>query len=169
MILNIMISIDSVFFHEDDYSLIEILPFQGDVDKMNDFFRFYTQKLTSTSLVSLNIAVDVFENIIQTCAIRHFRKVYTGYASKKKEVKNCRCFYYENYIIFYEHNNGKLMKCWINYSALEDSLNIYPLRLENALNSLGRSYNLFLVDWNEILVVSLNNKKALKDYIENNL
>jgi hypothetical protein len=163
-----MITDDNVFFHEDDYSLIEIIPLQDNFcqSQEKDFFLNCSKGYISKPIADLKISTDIFENILMETALKNITKVYTGYSSERDIVNNCRCFCYENYVLFYRYdNNNKLNKIWINYILLEDYLNVYPSNLEKALMKLGKIFDLLLVDWNEILVLNLRSEEAVLEYV----
>lgn len=127
----------------------------------------YSREQIQFPLSNLTINVKVFEDALRNNTLGHFEKVYTGYASEQFYKENCHAFWFENYIIFYEYNKDIITKTWINYKLISETLSIYPSKLEHTLSCLGDTFNLILIDWNEIITVDLKNKYDIKNYIKN--
>jgi hypothetical protein len=163
-----MQTIDSVFFHEDDYCQRELLPLASLLSNLNKaenaiyvaqenytsygFSGLYNNDATVISLEVLNISLADFE------------KVYTGYSTERTLKDDVGAFGFENYIIYYKFNNGIVVKSWLDFSALLDESKIHPQMLISSLNDLGLTYNLILADWIENLTVNLKNTQIISDY-----
>ncbi len=113
-----------------------------------------------------NKIINAFETILKEDSLFYFDKVYTGYSTQRLFKSNIHGFGFENYILYYEINNSIITKSWIDYILLSDTLNGYPEKLQNALFKLGTTYDLILIDWNELVTVVLKNKTSLINYVK---
>jgi len=170
--------IDSVFFHEDNYCQIELLPIQN-LFSENSAMQNYSNEnfngdgfITATArdetkfpLYKLEISYSSFVLIVEKIALFSIEKVYTGYLSHRVLKNNISAYGFENYILYIESNNGLISKLWIDYYLFSDTLNGYPHTLQTTLYELGLKYELVLVDWNEFLTVILKNNNQLNEYI----
>lgn len=172
----------SVFYHEDNYCQVEILPLQNLATKQaelndiaqgsennftgNGFLNCYSRNEVAYPLKHLNIDKKEFKALITTASLFYFDPVYTGYSTHRILQKHTRGFGFENYILYYEFDNDIIINCWLDYNPIDDELNSYPERLQNILLKLGAAYGLILIDWNECLTVNLADKHALLDYMQ---
>ncbi|MCR8559230.1 hypothetical protein KXD93_16350 [Mucilaginibacter sp. BJC16-A38] len=177
-----MNNIDSIFFHEDDYCQIELLPLVNLLANLNEvdnpiylaqenhtsfgFSGLYNKDATVISLSVLNIFLDDFEKILRKNALFCFKKVYTGYSSERILKDNIGAFGFENYVIYYKHENGIILTIWLGFSPLLDTLKVYPQKLINSLNELGLAYNLILTDWIENITVNLKSTHIISNYFK---
>ncbi|WP_448699867.1 hypothetical protein ACFGVR_22270 [Mucilaginibacter sp. AW1-3] len=173
---------NSVFFHEDNYCQIELLPVQNlltrqfDTDEVkryaesnftgDGFLNCSCRDEVAYPIKNLNIDKKEFKALIKTASLFYFDTVYTGYSSHRIPKKNTRGFGFENYVLYYEFQDDIITNCWLDYNPIADELNTYPERLQNILLQLGSAYGLILIDWNECLTVNLANKHALCDYMK---
>lgn len=171
---------DEVYFHEDNYRQIELLPVQNllNIHKEADLMKEQTEKAftpdgfvtmsvieeTKYPLNTLKISATDFENFLREYALFYFSNVYTGYSTYRELKTNLQAFGFENYVLYYESSYNILTNAWINYNLLSDTLDVYPENLESALFKLGSTYKLILMDWNELVTVFLKDRPALKNY-----
>lgn len=176
-----MIIKDSVFFHEDDYCQIELLPVQnlftkhGETVVIKDysekhftedgFINIISRNQVALPLSKLNITYYDFQSLLKQDALFHFDKIYTGYSSYRELKKNIHGFGFENYILYYEFCNNLILNAWVDYNNISDTLNVYPEKLQNAFFKLGEDLNLILVDWNQLTTIILKNKTSVTDYV----
>jgi hypothetical protein len=176
------VKVNSVFFHEDNYCLTELIPVQNllmrqfdtnEVKRYADkdctghgFLNCSCREETTYPLKFLNIDKIAFKALIKTKSLFYFDTVYTGSSDERKLVQNTRGFGFENYVLYYEFANDIIVNCWLDYNPLSNELNNYPKKLEHILHKLGLAYGLVLIDWDECLTVNLNNKHALADYMQ---
>ena len=173
---------NSVFFHEDNYCRIELLPVQnlltrqcgvGETERYaaagftgNGFLNICDRDEANCPLGDIIIDKKGFKALIMPLALFYFDTVYTGYSSHRELKKHARGFGFENYILYFEFRDDIIINCWLDYNPIADELNVYPERLQNVLLKLGLAYGLILIDWNECLTVNLANKHALLDYMQ---
>ena len=173
---------NSVFFHEDNYCLLELLPVQnllikqpgpGEIEQHaeknftgNGFLNCACREQANYSLSHLNIDKKEFKAIIGNESLFYFDTVYTGYSTERILKKHARGFGFENYILFYEFIDDLIITCWVDYNPIAETLNSYPEKLQDTLLKLGDTYGLVLIDWNECQTVNLANKHALCNYMK---
>lgn len=168
------------FFHEDDYCQIEIVPIQNLLSKANEidsvrkdqaltrdgFLDISAINITKYPISNLNIELRQFEAVLKEHSLFFYDKVYTGYSSYRTLKHNTYGLGFENYILYYEISTNIIVKTWIGYRSISDTLNGHPIKLQNALLELGLKYELILIDWTQLVVINLNNDYALNNYIE---
>ena len=107
-------SVNSIFFHEDNYCQIELLPIENPLMKRSeaDLTKDYSEKnLTEDGFISvtsisqttypintLNITLKQFQIILNETCLFFYDKVYTGYSTQRIVKKNTHGFGFENYI-----------------------------------------------------------------------
>ncbi len=173
---------DSVFFHEDNYRQLELIPVQNLLKKEAEkdspaeyadqdftghgFLSCACREETTYPLALLNIDKIDFKALIKTESLFYFDTVYTGSSDERQLVPNTRGFGFENYVLYYEFSDDMIINCWLDYNPISEDLNNHPQKLEHMLHKLGTTYGLVLVDWNECLTVNLANKHALTEYMK---
>jgi len=172
----------SVFYHEDNYRQIDILPIQNifsvqqEADKISElseedytgdgFLKAYAISQTKYPLEKLNINRRVFEALLKEDSLFYFDEVYTGYSSYTELKKDTYAFGYENYVIYYTVLNNIVTAIWVDYNFLSDTLNERPMRLKTTLYKIGVLYKLMLVDWNQDISVDLSKEIGISSYIK---
>jgi len=173
---------NSVFFHENNYCRIELLPVQNLLTRQFDadekekyaaagfsgdgFLNICSRDEASYPLSNLSIDKKEFKALITPASLFYFDTVYTGHSTHRELKKHTRGFGFENYILYFEFSDDIIINCWLDYNPISEELNVYPQRLQNILLNLGSTYGLILIDWNECLTVNLANKHALLDYMQ---
>jgi hypothetical protein len=177
-----MIIKDSVFFHEDNYCQIELLPVQNLLSKRNEadatkeqseealtddgFITISSRTETRYPLDKLKISVTDFESVLKEYALFDIKNVYTGYSTQRLLKNNIHGVGFENYVLYHEFNNNIITRAWLDYNVFSDTLNGYPESLQSALLKIGLVYDLILVDWNQLVTIVLRNESALTNYID---
>lgn len=95
----------SIYFHEDDYCQLEILPVRNynyckqEIDKINDFSEkhqvtdgidwtdMYIRNESHITLEELKIPVEQLSSSLQ-CVVSKYDSIYTGYSSYREVCKN---------------------------------------------------------------------------------
>ena len=171
---------EKLLFHEDDYRQIELLSFEyvfsanrglSEISTLskfsqNGFVEIQARRDDKYPLKSKNISKGDFYLILKEESNILFREIFKGYSSHEEKIINCEGFAYENYIILYEWDSDNLiLSCWMIYQRLSETLNIYPKHLGNALEKISIKWNLFLVDWNELVICNLAEPDSIENYI----
>ncbi|OCX51378.1 hypothetical protein BEL04_15215 [Mucilaginibacter sp. PPCGB 2223] len=171
---------NSVFFHRDNYCLLELLPVQnlltkqpepGEIDEHagkdftgNGFLNCACREDATYPLSNLDIDKKEFKALIATESLFFFDTVYTSDSADRELVKDTRGFGFENYVLYYTFKEDTIITCWLDYNPIAETLNNYPEKLQHTLLKLGHAYGLVLIDWNECFTVNLANRHALSDY-----
>ncbi|HEY4195669.1 MAG TPA: hypothetical protein VGM63_09035, partial [Mucilaginibacter sp.] len=111
-----------VFFHEDNFCQIELLPIQNILIKRNEldstqehfdnnhtdegFIHILSRSQTRYPLSDLKIDCENFKSLLKKDSLFYFDEVYTGYSTQKLFKENIHGFGFENYILYYEFQNN---------------------------------------------------------------
>lgn len=168
---------NTVFFHEDSYKQIELIPEQNYFKALNDI-----DKLPSNSDAQYGYAVSVQrdKHLIQTESLKislqeiisllspislsFFQEVKTGYGNQYKIKEDTIAFGFERLGVFIEFNAEIVTNIWLGLS-IEFKNSKTPNNLLDALHYMGDKYNLVLVDWDEESVVRLSFIQSIKNYL----
>lgn len=159
-----------VYFHEDDYRQIEILPIDnlsfcikeiGDIEKSAsenfDGFGYkdiHIREENPSELISLSISENELEDKL-SAHLPKYDNVYTGYSSYREQCTGTFAFGKDDQeTIFYETSNGNCSAIWVS-DPLEELL--YLPYLEKLL----------FVDWSWGFVCPLIESKKYLEYINN--
>lgn len=168
----------SIFFHEDDYLQVEILPnknlfVENKMNAQNSFndsgiVEIFSRSQIMYPLQSLQIGKESMESVLKKYAIFSFNFVYSGYSNHRERVDNAFGFGYENHAIIYKHDGYKfqVVNMWIIYSYFSDEFNRDPQALKATLEDLGLTYEVMLVDWIQNIALDLKNKKSVDSYLK---
>jgi hypothetical protein len=177
-----VLSSESVFYHEDNYCVIELLPIQtifpesqsigeiGNDSEINYIDQRFTEindrSVVKYPLARLKINQLLFESLLKEDALFFFDTVYTGYSSYREIKTDTHAFGYENYVIYYTAVEGTVILSWVDYNSLSDTMNEQPIGLKKALYKIGVLYKLMLVDWGEGIFVNLSKENDIAKYIK---
>lgn len=169
----------SVFFHEDDYCQIEIIPeenFFVESKKIeegkikleeNGFLEIFARKPYLIKTVTRHIDIDSFENDAKQFAFKKFETINTGYSQTTISKSDTVAFGFENYVLFANYTSQQIVEnIWVSYFPSIIAENVYPERLEMSLHLLGKKWGLILIDWNEELVVRLSSLPLIREYLK---
>lgn len=172
----------SIFFHEDFYREIELIPqanFFSIVSKLdsktnqdeqdnNGFISITVRKEQKIKTEDLNIQFVSVKKNLKEFIIDEFKIVKTGYSDTITIKKNTVAFGFERIAIFFELTPSNIVKnIWLCQSIDLPKISISN-NLFNALHRLGIEYNLILVDWNEEVAVRLSSADAVQTYLKDN-
>ena len=173
---------NSIFFHEDAYCQIELVPISNLIAKQQElksvekhfdenftgdgFLNLYVREPTKHPLSDLNIRKADLENLLAEKALFTFDEVYSGYSSYRELRKNISGLGYENYVLYYSTDNNIITDIWLDYNWFSATFNNYPERLQDTLLKLGMVYETILIDWNEMIMINLKNENDVKNYFE---
>jgi pyruvate carboxylase len=111
--------------------------------------------------ITLNVVKDLLFDLNYT----KYSNVYKGYGSASKLMDNTIAYGFERFAVFIEYNKNFIVKnIWLNQ---ENDLNIDNTgkNLLMFLFNLGLTFKLILVDWSEEIVIRLENKEKIKEYL----
>lgn len=170
-----------VFYHEDDYCMIEVLP-MGNWDTCISRLRFvgkysdaHSTEIGWTSITirgdnpqpleSLNIKVkDLVSSLSQF--LGSFDRVLTGYSTFREVSEDTLAFgSVDSYIIFVDFNplKGTVEDLWLDFGTDIHANRDHILKGLQVLGSLGE---LLLVDWDLGQVIDLSDQDAVMAYLE---
>ncbi|WPC42698.1 hypothetical protein [Clostridium sp. JS66] len=171
----------NIFFHEDDYCQIEILPKEnynyclsqcGNIeDFANDhmdvnglgYTDIYIRENNAILLSTLTLTKDYLKKCMENIFPK-FDKVETGYSSYCIEDKNtCAYGFNENVIAFFDYDENDIVQnIWL-------ILNIYEKNdiksAEKLLHKLSETSDLLLVDWGWSEVYLLTDTESIGQYL----
>lgn len=175
-----MFKITEIYFHEDDYCQIELIPEENYFscvkqskminehyrDNFNEGFGFtniLVRDHHKISLKELKIDITEFENIIST-ELNKVESVYTGYSSQHQLCTEIFAFSYnKNVVVFYDIDPIKsiVQHIWLKLNIMEKSEVEKCLSIFDMLSPL----KLILVDWEYGFISRLNNTSKLNKYL----
>lgn len=167
----------SIFYHEDDYRQIEIVPsdniddLKTEAQKVNDFAsnhfdgsgftEIYVRKDNNTELKERKITPHDLEQKLVILGLDRIANVRTGYGqTHQKSVTDCIAFGKDYSAVYYEYRDNVVQHIWFTNPG-----NINREQLVHCLNSLGMQWKLVLQDWNHAMTVDLSNKQTITEYL----
>lgn len=160
--------LNTIFFHEDDHSQIELLPKQNkkfcvaQIDsieanqapsKKHSASRTDDKTYAPVELKSLKLSFKELDSDLSS-KLNKFDKVFTGYGKTSVECASVYAYGSEkNGIIFVEcSNNGTVSSIWFS-----DSLLVLP--------NIFRKRNLIFVDWAWLFICDVEDDESYANYV----
>lgn len=168
----------TIFFHEDDYRQVEIVPndnltdLEKETKKVNDFANehfdgsgytdiYVRSDDNKTELNQRLIKPNDLEQKLEILGLERVLYVTTGYGQTYRELhKDCIAFGKDYSAIYYDFKDEIVQGIW-----LTNHWSIDRKQLSECLHEIGKNWNLLLQDWNLIETVDLNNKQAIDNYL----
>lgn len=170
----------SIYFHEDDYCQIEILPLSlwnyciEEMKKIDEFSAahqaqigwtdIYLRKENPKSLGDLNISVDNFKKSVEK-TLTSYSKVQTGYSSYIEDCGNCLAWGLteRDFTIFINFNDKNLISAiWLDFGILNE--NKFQV-VQETFNNLPKNDELMIADWRWSEVACISEDESLKYYL----
>jgi len=172
---------DSIFYHEDFYKQIELIPQENyfkalkdindnsiDYEDKNGFVTIIERKEQKIKTEDLNIQFSSIQEKLEKFIIKKYDVVKTGYSNTITIKKNTIALGFERIALFFELTQADIVKnIWLCQSEILPKVSISN-NLLNALTILGENNNLILLDWNAEVAIRLSSPKAIKSYLEEN-
>ncbi|WP_436489807.1 hypothetical protein [Chitinophaga sp. ARDCPP14] len=168
---------DTVFFHEDYYKQIELVPEQNyfkaiiDIENLpskdENKYGFPNAIVRDEHLIKLGdlkISFNQFYDLLSPIAINYFSKVTTGYNNNIQTKENTVAFGFERLGIFVSFEAEFVTNIWLCLSQLFAQTQNCQ-KILSALNILGTTYKLALIDWDEEIIIRLSNYKSSEEYL----
>lgn len=171
---------DSIFYHEDFYKQIELVPeenyFKVILDINNnqqnynssehDFNAIKERGSQVIKTENLNIHIDSIKKALLPFTFNFFTNVTTGYGNSITKKQNTIALGFERIAIFFEFNHlGMVTNIWVTQSTVLPKIS-NPKNLQNALIVLGNHFKLILIDWNEETLIRLSSTVAVQHYLK---
>ncbi|WPV70285.1 hypothetical protein [Chitinophaga sp. LS1] len=165
---------DTVFFHEDSYCQIELLPKQNYQDigsfpvQEENSFGFEHMLVRDKPLfptVNLGISTQEMESLLARNAINYFPVVNTGYSTYRVVKEDTVVYGFERLGVFVESKQSIVKNVWLGFSSLFTASESCDY-LFKVLELIGEKYPLILVDWNGEVIVRLQEVDEIQHYLE---
>lgn len=170
----------TVFFHEDDYCQIQLLPLQNwdhcqkQIGAIEDFSAqhvipgvgwsdMYMRPSEPITLAALAIRdADLHDTL--TSSLLPYDRVQTGYSSHAEDCRNTRGFGFESdFAVFYEYDDhGIVTATWLDLYGPAASEQKKLLAALGAVSQLGK---LLYVDWGWCRLYALEDGASLMSYL----
>ena len=168
----------SVYFHEDDYCQVEVLPAStredclaemGRIDEFSathqdgaGFTEMYIREASPQALSSLGIKIDDLRTSLSG-VLEEFDEVYTGYSSYRELCPSAKGWGEGDWQAIFANvsDKGIVQNIWLCVNALTTESEALWCRV---LGSLPRATELLLADWNTSQIVLLTDEAALGAY-----
>jgi hypothetical protein len=169
--------LNTLSFHEDNYKQIEFLPEQNYFKTRLDIEAFPAQEFTLSGFQSitsrneplvkieeLKIPVEQLNLLLSKICIGFFPIVKIGYGDNYVLKAHTVGYGFERLGVIVESNDLFVTNLWLGLSS-SFQFSKSCTQLLNALLTLGTVYQLLLVDWDEEIVVRLQNKITIQSYL----
>lgn len=168
-----------MFFHEDDYCQIQLLPLENweylilEADKINrfgiehaagtGFSDIYLRPPAPRKLSERQITVNDIEQILNKSELTRFDEISTGYGVSYRELcDNTTGYGGKAYVLLYDFKNDIVENIWMLIRGRDDTA---KEKFGKALFELGQRHNLVLMDWSQSALTDLRHIDAINDYL----
>lgn len=164
----------TIFYHEDDYCQIEIVPKENlsdlikqadniaDFSAENGYSDIYVREENKVSLKSREIDKTELEKLLTELGTEKHTEVITGYGSEYRvKSENTIGFGKEYSAVYFDFENDKVKNIWIT--------NLFGLnhdQVVDVFSKIGEKWNLVLMDWSSSELIDLTNKEMIKKYLK---
>ena len=172
----------NVYFHEDDYCQIEILPienlefcmkqaglineFSGEHWTGSGWTDMFVRNENPISVHEKRILAVLLEKALE-CILLKFDEVHTGYGSHCEKCNNIKAFgQNENVVIFYSEKDTFVDNIWLNLNIHEENDIALAKNMLTALSTLG---NFIIADWGWDFVKEIKCLEDIEHYLRKRL
>ena len=164
----------TIFYHEDDFCQIEIVPKENlsdllkqadniaDFSAENGYSDIYVREENKVSLKSREIDKTELEKLLTELGTEKHTEVITGYGSDYRvKSENTIGFGKEYSAVYFDFENDKVKNIWVT--------NLFGLnhdKVVDVLSKIGEKWNLVLMDWNSSELIDLSNKEMINKYLK---
>lgn len=172
--------IDKLYFHEDFYCQVELLPRENlsSIEKENGkisnfaqknfigfgFSDIYVRNAQKLKTLDRKIKLSDFEELLLESGFQKYSNVYSGYGSFEEECKNTLGFKLDTSVIYCDFENVLIKNIWIDNFRFRNSSDKKE-QLINGLFAIAQKWNLILNDWDLLETFDLMNKSEIERYI----
>ena len=171
-----------IYFHEDLYCQVEIIPRENSVnldlenDKINEFSEEHFDGVGYTDVYARDghgiktcergIQVDELDELITNIGFEKKNEIYTGYGAYKVKCKKTIGYHLDGAIIYCDFDENQLIQnIWIDGFRFNGKSTFKPQMIQ-ALNELGKRWNLILNDWDLCEKIDLEVENEISSYID---
>ena len=170
----------AIYFHEDDYCQIEILPLSlwdyciDEIKKIDEFAEvhkaeigwtdIYLRKDNPKSLAEVSISLDEFKASVEK-TLTAYSKVSTGYSTYTEDCENCFAWgiIERDFTIFANVTIENLISViWLEFGLINE--NNFSV-VSDTFNNLPKSNELMIADWKWSQVANIGDKESLQNYL----
>lgn len=172
----------SVYFHEDDYCQIELLPIEnlgfclkqtGLINEFanahkegNSYTDIYMREDNPISMHDKKVLITLLENSLDG-VLPKFDEVCTGYSSYREKSKHTNAFGQdENVVMFYDSKDNFINHIWFTLDISKENDIMVARDMFHALSKLGE---FIIVDWGWDFVEKINNLEKIESYLQKRL
>ncbi len=167
-----------IYFHEDDYCQIELLPVSarhhcmtqmGIIDdfaaKHDDggmgYTGIYVRPDAPHAFAELSVATAAFSAAISQ-HLPAYDFVFTGYSSYREECRSTLAWGDDSFTLFADHEASIIQHVWLDLSLPNAA---EAARVASALRALPISESILIADWSWSLVAMLSDDASLNEYL----
>lgn len=166
----------SIFYHEDDYRQVEIVPSENfnelmkQAENIQDFAEKHFDGIGYTNIMlredkgvilkDRGISVTELETVLLKLSLQKHTQVRTGIRPGEFLSENTFGYGKNYHGLFFEFESDTVLNIWI--------AGIIPVDKEKVietLNEIGLKWNLLLMDWNSCELIDLKNKEQIARYL----
>ena len=172
----------SIYFHEDDYCQLEILPAENhtfcsrQMGQINEFAEahrsgagytdMFVREDNPVSLREKKIPVIELEEAL-TGILPKYHEVYTGYSSYREKCAHTGAFGKgQNVVLFYDEKESLVNNIWLTLDIKWEGDISAALDMFSAMSSLG---DFIITDWGWNFVEELKSVDELEQYLHKRL
>lgn len=168
----------SIFYHEDDYLQVEILPSENytnlkiESEKVETFAKehfdgegftdiYVRNDKNKVKLSQKQIAPKELEEILSLIGLNRIANVLTGYGQTFREPrKDCIAFGKDYCAVYYSFKDNIVQHIWFT-----DHWSMDREKLASCLHEIGQWWDLVFQDWNLAVTIDLKEKNSIDQYL----
>ncbi len=168
---------DSLFYHEDFYKQIELVPWKNYFATLRaivelphgpgsdaGFLNCSVRPEHPAKMSDEKITLDQVNGKLKPLALSYHDHIVSGYSTSTYEVLDTIAWGFERYGIFVESKGGIVAGLWLCQSPKFSTTNSGHA-LKEAIRELSSDFSLVLVDWNKEILVDTSKEQPLKNYL----
>lgn len=174
----------TIFFHEDDYRQIEIIPAEnygfcktqmGDIERFADnhlvengsgYTDIFLRGENPVPLTEKNVSAIDLDRMLKS-VLPPIKKVYTGYGSFKTKCKHISAYGdHTGIVIFFDKKGEYVANIWIDLAVCNESDIHTTLNVLRTISGLGE---FILADWSSDFVGQIDNTNTIREYLKEQL
>jgi hypothetical protein len=168
---------DSLFFHEDFYKQIELVPRQNyfatqrviaelphEQEPDEGFLTCVVRPEHPVRISDEKITLDQVNGKLKPLALSYHDQIVSGYSNSTYEVPDAIAWGFERFGIFVESKGDTVTGLWLCRST-KFSADNSGHALKEAIMTLSSEFSLVLVDWNQEILVDTSKERPLRNYL----
>ena len=172
--------LEKVYFHEDDYLQIELLPkenfsyLKSENDKINGFAKqhavgagfdqMFQRGAAQVPTEQLQIKLEDFDEVTSQFGFEKAEIVCTGYGAYEEPCTNTNAYQRCDSLIFCDYEQGIIHNIWLEGFYNTSNSHCNQLQFE-ILFQIGQKWGFILNDWNASVLVVLEDELDIEAYM----